>query len=73
MGFGHSDDNGGYWGPAHASCNRRAGAYLVNGRGKVDLDEYQDDPATNTFWGPPNEETGVPIRWSRAWYDWRSD
>jgi hypothetical protein len=25
------------------------------------------------FWGPPSGSTGVPIRWSRAWFEWRSE
>jgi hypothetical protein len=33
---------------------------------------YQDDPEQHVFWGPPNDR-GVPIRWSRHWYDWRPE
>jgi hypothetical protein len=31
-----------------------------------------DDPARGVFWGPP-DESGQYRRWSRAWFEWRSD
>ena len=51
--------------PAHASCNRAAGAALAHERW------YEDDPARGIFWGPPSEPGGMPMRWSRPWFDWR--
>jgi hypothetical protein len=30
----------------------------------------EDDPATGTFWGPPDMQ-GRPRRWSRPWFEWR--
>ena len=38
----------------------------------MNLEDYQDDPAAGVFWGPPLE-SGVPRRWSRAWFEWRDD
>jgi hypothetical protein len=49
----------------HASCNRAAGAAVAHGRW------YEDDPARGIFWGPPSEPGGMPMRWSRQWYEWR--
>lgn len=34
---------------------------------------YQDDPSRNLYWGPPDERTGTPRRWSRPWFDWRNE
>lgn len=31
-----------------------------------------DDPERGIFYGPPDDWTGEPTRWSRAWYDWRN-
>lgn len=74
----HAED-GSYRGPAHASCNRRAGAEKVNGRvtarpgtngpPEAPWDEPVEDPAGG-WWGPVSEmRGGRPIRprWSRNW------
>jgi hypothetical protein len=59
-----------YLGPSHARCNRAT----ARQRGRpVDLSEYQDDPERGIFWGPPSEPGGVPRKWSRVWFGWRSD
>ena len=39
----------------------------------MNLDDYQDDPEAGVYWGPPSATTGIPIRWSRVWFDWRSE
>jgi 5-methylcytosine-specific restriction endonuclease McrA len=39
----------------------------------VRAEHYVDDPEAGVFWGPPDEQTGEPRRWSRPWFDWRSE
>jgi hypothetical protein len=39
----------------------------------LDDPRYQDDPSRNLYWGPPDETTGKPRRWSRPWFNWRSE
>jgi hypothetical protein len=36
-------------------------------------ESYEDDPENGIFWGPPTQPKGEPIRWSRPWFDWRSE
>jgi hypothetical protein len=63
----HSDDGHGYAGPAHARCNRAAGAAKSQRRA------YSDDPAAGVFWGPGEDEHALPRRWSRCWFEWRGE
>jgi hypothetical protein len=72
----HNDDRTGYIGPSHAKCNLSAAGKRSRPpapAGRVDLAEYVDDPGRGVFWGPPSGSTGVPIRWSRVWFEWRSE
>lgn len=78
--LGHSDD-GSSSRPEHAYCNRRAGAAGTNEIRRIKehgwaprvLEEApEDDPEHGIYWGPP-DEYGNYRRWSRAWYDWRSE
>ncbi len=55
----HSDDRGGYIGPSHAACNRRAPNRRRAASGKRD-----SDPAWTGIVPPP--DAGV-TRWSRVW------
>jgi hypothetical protein len=42
-------------------------------RGKKDLSPgYEDDPEAGIFWGP-KQPSGMMTRWSRPWFDWRSE
>ena len=69
-------EKGSYRGPAHASCNRRAGSEKVNGRvpgrrvptGQPEgpPDEPIEDPDGHGWWGPMNDK-GQRSRWSRKW------
>ncbi len=78
--LGHSED-GSPSRPEHQKCNRAAGAARTNEirrlkeRGwapRVLEDAPTDDPERRIYWGPPNVH-GEYLRWSRAWYDWRSE
>jgi hypothetical protein len=55
--------------------HRQADAQLrrTEARSRVRLEDYIDDPEAGVFWGPPDEQTGEPRRWSRPWYDWRAE
>jgi hypothetical protein len=33
---------------------------------------YEDDPENGIFWGP-KQPNGMMTRWSRPWFDWRSE
>lgn len=33
---------------------------------------YEDDPEAGIFWGP-KQPNGMHTRWSRPWFDWRSE
>ncbi len=33
---------------------------------------YQDDPERGRYFGPPGSG-GIPIPWSRPWFDWRNE
>jgi hypothetical protein len=33
--------------------------------------DFEDDPENGVFWSPPDGL--VQRRWSRAWFDWRSE
>jgi hypothetical protein len=33
---------------------------------------YEDDPEAGIFWGP-KQPNGMMTRWSRPWFDWRSE
>lgn len=33
---------------------------------------YQDDPERGRYFGPPGRD-GIPIPWSRPWFDWRNE
>jgi hypothetical protein len=35
-------------------------------------DKYEDDPEAGIFWGP-KQPNGSYTRWSRPWFDWRSE
>ena len=84
--LGHDDrDRAEYTGPEHRRCNRRAGGRAgaaASRRGRpaevaqwrrFALDKrFADDPSAGVFWGPP-WSTGEPMRWSRAWFDWRAE
>jgi 5-methylcytosine-specific restriction endonuclease McrA len=50
---------------ADAQLRRTEPAFLATER-------FEDDPERGIFWGPPGLD-GKPIRWSRAWYDWRAE
>jgi len=67
-----------YYGPSHSACNRATAGPPRRLRRRravvpVDLSKYVDDPATNTYWGPPPQLGGPPRRWSRAWFEWRGE
>jgi hypothetical protein len=34
--------------------------------------DYEDDPENGIFWGP-KQPNGMMTRWSRPWFDWRSE
>jgi len=51
---------------ADAQLRRREAVDLV-------LEGFNDDPERGIFWGPPTEPGGKPQRWSRPWFDWRSE
>jgi hypothetical protein len=36
-------------------------------------ERFEDDPERGIFWGPPSVPGGKPVRWSRPWFDWRSE
>lgn len=77
--LGHTED-GSPSQPEHASCNRAAGAAVTNELRRAReqgwaqpavLEEVPaDDPERGIFYGPP-DSAGQPLRWSRAWFDWR--
>ena len=33
---------------------------------------YEDDPEAGVYWGP-KQPNGMHTRWSRPWFDWRSE
>jgi hypothetical protein len=72
--LGHLDGGGPrqYAGPEHRRCNRST-ASRRNVKRPVDPALYLDDPERDGYWGPPSEPGGEPIRWSRAWFDWRKE
>jgi hypothetical protein len=37
----------------------------------VEPESYRDDPERGIYWGPPDER-GLPRRWSRPWFRWRT-
>jgi hypothetical protein len=38
------------------------------------MDEsYGDDPEAGVYWRLPQQPNGTPTRWSKAWFDWRSE
>jgi hypothetical protein len=51
---------------ADAQLRRSASANLSPER-------FDDDPERGIYWGPPSEPGGKPRRWSRPWFDWRSE
>ena len=55
--------------------HRQADARLqrVSVQNLVEAEHYRDDPKRGIFWGPPSEPGGKPQRWSRHWFDWRSE
>lgn len=72
----HTDDRQGYLGPSHRfsrDCPAGGNRATARRRKPVNLDDYQDDPERGVFWGPPSATTGIPIRWSQVWFDWRSE
>ena len=75
--LGHDDPhrvavNGGALGrrPEHRRCNRATVLHSRPVTVAPNLDDYQDDPENGIYWGPPGVD-GVPIRWSRVWFEWR--
>jgi hypothetical protein len=74
--LGHDDTDRRFWtGPEHRRCNRATSARASSRRQPTYAENpamYQDDPEEHVFWGPPNDR-GIPIRWSRHWYDWRPE
>ena len=34
--------------------------------------DYEDDPERGVYWGP-KQPNGMMTRWSRPWFDWRSE
>jgi 5-methylcytosine-specific restriction endonuclease McrA len=55
--------------------HRQADAQVrrAESRSSVRAEDYLDDPEAGVFWGPPDERTGEPRRWSRHWFDWRPE
>lgn len=68
----HNDDGVGWRGVSHQDCNRRAPMQRKQNTYESNPNRWADDPAQGGFYGPP-EADGVPIRWSRRWYDWREE
>jgi hypothetical protein len=65
-------DGGGpadYLGASHAACNRATNKHQRQAAPVV----RADDPANGVFWGPPDPDTGRQLRWSRKWFEWRSE
>src|SRR5262249_9802228 len=76
--YDHTDDGHGYLGASHKICNLRAAGLKSGGDGAKKLPAHRDprwadDPDAHRFYGPVQEFTGEPIRWSRAWWDWRRE
>jgi hypothetical protein len=47
----------------------------ISGRELAELREdgsCEDDPENGIFWGP-KQPNGMRTRWSRSWFDWRSE
>jgi hypothetical protein len=70
----HSPDRSGYLGPSHRRCNRSTAKRRQPARrASAATVDYRDDPDRGVYWGPPNEPGRAPQRWSRHWFDWRTE